>query len=654
MKVLKLKNALHSAPTGKPLYATTVKGVTLADPKATRCLLALMDQGAVNGGAACHWGGPSAMVELWTALHALMFKKSDWYNHFNFINDIGHAENGIYALRANLGFGDLTLESLKGFRSIDSKLTGHGESHIYPEGVLLSNGPLGSALPQAQGLAMADALTGTERVTVASVSDGASMEGEAKEAFAAIPGLAAKGKVAPFVMIISDNNTKLGGRIDQDSFSMTPSFETLSTLGWEVIKLSDGNNLEAAFTCLERTIELARKNPKKPVVVLAKTVKGIGVKSTAESSSGGHGYPLKPYDAGLTAFLEEIWGSKDVPSEFLSWAKDLTVKPASSTENKKPNEKIQVGIANGLIKAAEMGLPVFSLSSDLAGSTGLKAFQSKFPDRYQDIGIAESNMVSAAAGMSKAGFIPVVDTFAAFGITKGNLPLIMASLSESPVIAVFSHTGFQDAADGASHQSLTYMSALASIPNTVLVNLATSKEAEAYVLEAIQTIATLREKGEHAPSFVFFLGRENFPTETQVGLEYKIGVPQVIEAGSDCMIVSTGSLLEEAIKAAQMLREEGKSISVIHHPFVNRVDGKLFAQMLKKSGSRLVTVEDHQLIAGMGAMLTHSLKLSGAEFSVKSLGVKGEFGQSSYTAQELYQKHGLDSLSIVKAVHSLL
>lgn len=654
MKVLNLKNALHSAPTGKPLYATTVRGVTMADPKATRCLLALMDQGAVNGGAACHWGGPSAMMELWTGLHALMFKQKDWFNHFNFINDIGHAENGIYALRANLGFGDLTLESLKGFRSIDSKLTGHGESHIYPEGVLLSNGPLGSALPQAQGLAMADALTKTNRVTVVSVSDGASMEGEAKEAFAAIPGLAAKGKVAPFVMIISDNNTKLGGRIDKDSFSMTPSFETLSTLGWEVIKLAEGNQLEACYNTLETAIEKAKSNPQKPVVILAKTVKGIGVKSTAESSSGGHGFPLKPFDEGIVAFLEEIWGSKDLPKEFLSWAKELTVKPAKSASSAKPNEKIQVGVANALIKAAEAGLPVFSISSDLAGSTGVKAFQAKFPERFQDIGIAESNMVSAAAGMSKAGFIPVVDTFAAFGVTKGNLPLIMASLSESPVIAIFSHTGFQDAADGASHQSLTYMSALASIPNTVLVNLATSKEAEAYLFEAVQTIATLREKGEHAPSFVFFLGRESFPTETAPGLEYKLGVPQVIEAGTDCMIVSTGSLLEEALKAAQMLKEEGKSVSVIHHPFVNRVDGKLFAQMLKKSGNKLVTVEDHQLIGGMGAMLVHSLKLSGAEFSVKSLGVKGEFGQSSYTALELYQKHGLDSLSIVKAMHSLL
>src|SRR5690606_12249844 len=136
-----------------------------------------------------------------------------------------------YALRTVLGYGDLTLETLKGFRSMNSKLTGHGESHLYPEGVLLSNGPLGSAFPQAQGLAVADKLTGNDRVTICSVSDGAGMEGEAKEAFSAVPGLAQKGKLNPFVMLLSDNNTKLGGRIDKDSFSMQGTFEALASQG---------------------------------------------------------------------------------------------------------------------------------------------------------------------------------------------------------------------------------------------------------------------------------------------------------------------------------------------------------------------------------------------------------------------------------------
>ena len=419
-----------------------------------------------------------------------------------------------------------------------------------------------------------------------------------------------------------------------------------------MIKLEKGNDLTEALHSIEKA--LATVDAKRPIAIWAKTVKGHGVKATADSSSGGHGFPLKAYDEGITGFMEEIWGNKTLPAEFTSWAKELTVKPAAKESTGPKKDKIQIGVSKALIKAAKEGLPVYSLSSDLAGSTGVKGFHTDCPEHFQDVGVAESNMVSAAAGMSKAGFIPVVDTFAAFGITKGNLPLIMASLSECPVIAVFSHTGFQDAADGASHQSLTYMSALSSIPNTVLVNLATAKEAEEYVYQAVKEIATMREAGQHAPSFIFFLGRENFPLETKEGLTYKIGTPQVIDAGTDAMIVSTGSMLEEARAAAEELKAEGKSVAVIHHPFVNRVDGTFFAAMLKKSGSKLVTVEDHQLIGGMGAMLSHSLKLQGAEFKLASLGVKGEFGQSSYTAQELYQKHGVDRSAIVKAVKAIL
>ena len=84
-------------------------------------------------------------------------KNKNWYDNYNFVNDAGHCENGIYALRANYSFDGLNFNDLKKFRSIESKLTGHGEAHLNPEGVFVSNGPLGSGLPQAQGLAMADA-----------------------------------------------------------------------------------------------------------------------------------------------------------------------------------------------------------------------------------------------------------------------------------------------------------------------------------------------------------------------------------------------------------------------------------------------------------------------------------------------------------------
>lgn len=658
LKPLNIQTKLLNAPTAQPLYSVKIKDakgneIALANPKATRSLLALMDLAAVNGGAACHWGGPSAMTESWTALHAIMFKHSDWFNHYNFVNDIGHAENGIYALRAVLGFGDLNIETLKGFRSLGSKLTGHGESHLYPEGVLLSNGPLASAFPQAQGLAIADKVIGNERVTICSLSDGAAMEGEAKEAMSAIPGLAHVGKLNPFVLLLSDNNTKLSGRIDKDSFSMEPSFKSFKTLGWKVVEVENAHDLENVYHVLEKSIADAKANPKKPICLWLKTVKGYGIKATADSSTGGHGFPLKAYDEKIHDFLKELWGEEEVPTEFTSWANELTVKPEKKSSGE-VSEKIQVGIANGLIRAVKAGYPVYSISSDLQGSTGVKAFQSEFKDNFIDIGIAESNMVSTAIGMSKQGFIPVIDTFAAFGVTKGNLPLIMSSLSQAPVIAVFSHTGFQDAADGASHQSLTYMSALASIPHLNIVNLSTSKEADEYIFKAVEKIAKDREAGKNGESYVFFLGRENFVPENKQGLDYSLHKAQKLREGMDVALVATGSVVPKAMKAAELLSQEGISATVINHPFVNNCDFDELATWIEDSSCKVVTVEDHQLIAGMGAQLTHQLKIMGLEFDVISHGVNSEFGQSAYTADELYQKHGLDEQALARSARELV
>ena len=361
--------------------------------------------------------------------------------------------------------------------------------------MLLSNGPLSSSLPQAQGLALADKLCQRDRVTICTISDGALMEGEAKEALSSIPGLAQKNKLNPFIMVISDNNTKLSGRISDDSFSMNPTFDSLDNLGWKVTKITDGHNLENVYQELETAIANVKDDPTRPIVVWVKTIKGKGVKSTEDSPSGGHGFPLKKHDPKITEFLSEIFNGTP-PDEFIELAKmgltkDENQDKAGSAVKK---QKIQIGIADALSKAKNEGLPIFSISSDLQGSTGLKGFQSKFPHSYVDVGIAEANMVSIAAGCAKAGLIPIVDTFAQFGVTKGNLPLTMAALSSAPVIAIFSHTGMQDAADGASHQATTYISATANIPNTEVISCSCSEEAESYLYPVSYTHLTLPTK----------------------------------------------------------------------------------------------------------------------------------------------------------------
>ncbi|MEH0860859.1 MULTISPECIES: transketolase C-terminal domain-containing protein [Halobacteriovorax] len=655
IRPLNVKNKLATAPTKQPIYATTIKDqngkeITLADPRATRALVALMNQHAVIGGAACHWGGPAAFAEMMSALHSIMFSSgTNWFENYNFVNDAGHAENGIYALRANLGFDGLNFESLRGFRSINSKLTGHGEAHLNPEGVFISNGPLGSGLPQAQGLALADKAIGNDRATICVISDGGCMEGEAREAMAAIPGLAQKGKMNPFLMIISDNDTKLGGRITEDSYDMKGSFLSLQEQGWDLVRVEEGHDLERVYQAIEENIAKAKSNDAKPVALVIKTIKGYGVKSTQEAKSGGHGYPLGAYDEKLPAFLEEIYSGDKCPEEFMNWANEiLSSKPeAKSSSNSTPVDKVQPGLANAMIKATKEGLPVFSVTADLAGSTGVAAFQKEFPANYVDVGIAESNMVSTAVGMAKQGFIPVVDTFAQFGVTKGNLPLIMSQLSQGAVICLFSHTGFQDAADGASHQATTYFSAVAGIPNTSVVALSSKDEAESLMYQAIKNYESAVEKGETPETTVFFFGREKHPVSYTEGLDYTWGKAQVLRQGKDGIIVTHGPLVQGALDAAEELSAKGKDVTVINNPFINKIDLETFKDQLAKNGNKMVTVEDHQLTAGAGAMLCHALKQEGLEFEIKSLGNDGHFGQSSYTAKELYAKFGFDKEAII-------
>jgi transketolase len=670
---LNLKSKLAPTPTRAPKFSVTIKNsagkdVVVADPNATRGLVALMDLHAVNGGAACHWGGPAAFAEINAAIHAIMFatQSRPWHEAFNFVNDAGHAENGIYALRANYGFDNMTFEDLKGFRGIKSKLTGHGESHLNPEGVLLSNGPLSSAVAQSQGLAMADHVKKNDRVTVCVMSDGASMEGEAKEAFAAIPGFAVKDRMNPFVLIVSDNDTKLSGRISKDSFSMQPTFDAMSVLGWNVIKVPNGNNLQAVYQAVESAIDQARKNPKIPVCIWAKTIKGYGIKATMDSASGGHGFPLSNGEK-IDDFVNEIFGgATNEPSELAEWAnalycdwqqKDTAKKAKAAAAPAAPaikTDKIQAGLGKAAVRAAQDGYPVYSLSSDVVGSTGMAFFQKTFPERFVEVGVAEANMISTGAGFAKLGFIPIVDTFGQFGVTKGNLPLTMAALSQAPVIAVFSHVGFQDAADGASHEATTYIAAVSAIPHTTAISCSCSDEAEAFMYQAVKRIADDRNGGKDGESVVFFVGRENYPLRWVENAKYDWGKAQVLATGTDVVLIGCGPLLGRTIEAGKQLAQQGISATVINNPFINRVDLDTIAPLVKQSGGRVVTIEDHQLICGMGAQVSHALAQNGVAHQMKSLGIKGEFGQSAYVAEYLYERHGLTAAKLIEAARALV
>lgn len=685
--------SLSNSFLDKPTYSIEVQGLDgnkyhLADPKSTRAMLALMNMEAVLGGAASHWGGPSAFAELVSSLMALVFKeKENWNNKYHIVNDAGHCENGIYAIKVNYKYNNLTLEDLRKFRSIESPLAGHGEFHLFPEGVYLSNGPLGSTVAQAQGLCLADYLQKKNRMTIVLASDGGLMEGEAKEALASIPGWHSKGKMNPFLLVVSNNNTKLSGRIDKDSFSMSPTFSSLKALGWHTVTLENPHDLKSAFHTMQKCINLAWEN-KKPVLLEAQTTKGYGVHTTISSESGGHGFPLKKTEE-LENFLKEIYETQEIPKELISWKESIVSKPSKqdppltskivddfyikrenhidsqlsadldsnkySLNEKKwtaiPKEKVQVGISKALIEKKEEGFPIVSVSSDLQGSTGVLGFRNKYPELSFDVGVAEANMISVATGLSKQGFIPVVDTFAQFAVTKGALPLFMASLSESPVIAFLSHVGFQDAADGASHQCLTYIAQTGSIPNTKIFTLSSSTEADSLTKQAIDEFKQERK------NIIFFLGRENFPKEYtkaqhQLGRSYVV-FSSLSKNKKSCTIISTGTLVEQSVQAGFNLVKKGWDIIVLHASIINTIDLLTLKTCLSKTQNHLLTVEDHHLRGGLSSFVAQSLTLNNIPAKVHSLGAKKPFGRSAYKAIHLYKNHGLDFKSIVQKVESV-
>ena len=663
-------SSLFKNPSGKLKFACSLKNkkgreLELADPKASRALLACMNMEACLGGAASHWGGPSAFAEIMSSLYALVFDKAkqegkNWDELFHLINDAGHCENGLYALKANYGILDLDLKDLKAFRSLESPLTGHGEVHVFPKSLSLSNGPLGSTVAQAQGLAMADCLADKSRVTVLTMSDGACMEGESQESLHAIPGLIAQNKINPFVLMISYNNTKLTGRIDEDSFSLQPLMESLSVLGWESSFIEKGNDLQSVFYEIDSALEKAFQKPNKAQALIFKTVKGFGVKQTEEDKSGGHGFPLKKADQ-LLSFVEEIYKGESLPSEIAQWVEEIASRNKKSSPSfheffpEQTFEKAQVGVSQALIEKKEEGRPVVSISSDLFGSTGLAPFRKKYPTHSFDMGVAEANMISVAVGFSKQGFIPVVDTFSQFAVTKGGLPLMMSALSQAPVIGVFSHAGFQDSADGASHQALSYFAQTCAIPYTKVYSLSCSEEAYHLISQAVEEFYTLRQAGHIPPSFLFFLGRETFPSQFQKKSNYSLTQAQVLlddsELKKPVLVVTCGALVLEAYIAVQKARAQGQGAVLINASCVSDPDTSMLSKYLEKCEGRLLIAEDHQAKAGLASQVLLALKEKPPK-QIKHLAVQGEFGRSAYTARELYQKFHLDHESLLKNILS--
>ena len=268
------------------------------------------------------------------------------------------------------------------------------------------------------------------------------------------------------------------------------------------------------------------------------------------------------------------------------------------------------------------------LDADLSKSTKTDMFLKKYPERFINMGIAEGNMMSVAAGLAAAGKTVFASSFAMFAAGRA-FEQVRNSIGYTNLNVKIgaTHAGISVGEDGASHQCLEDIALMRSIPNMVIINPADDREAMAAVKAAID------HKG---PVYMRF-GR--LAVEDVNGEDYKFELGKGVEVkeGSDVSIIATGLMVGMAVKAAELLKEEGISARVINIHTIKPIDEEIITKAAKETGA-IVTAEEHYIMGGLGSAVSEVV-CANAPCPVKIVGTD-HFGKSGKPA-ELFEEYGL-------------
>ncbi|MBO4376887.1 MAG: transketolase family protein [Lachnospiraceae bacterium] len=298
---------------------------------------------------------------------------------------------------------------------------------------------------------------------------------------------------------------------------------------------------------------------------------------------------------------------------------------------------------NALVELGASNPDVVVLDADLAGATKTGTFKKAYPDRFIDCGIAECNMMGIAAGLSTVGKIPFASTFAMFASGRA-FEQVRNSIGYPKLNVKIgaTHAGITVGEDGATHQCNEDIALMREIPGMVVMVPADDIEAKACVKAAAE---------HHGPVYMRF-GRaacglvNDFP-----GYKFEIGKGTTLREGNDVTIVATGVCVEQSLKAAEQLKAKGIDAEVINICTIKPLDKELIVKSAKKTG-KVVTVEEHSVIGGLGSAVCDALS---EEYptKVKKIGINDVFGESG-PAGALLAKYGLDADGIAKSVEGFL
>jgi len=293
---------------------------------------------------------------------------------------------------------------------------------------------------------------------------------------------------------------------------------------------------------------------------------------------------------------------------------------------------------------AELGATdkdIVALTADLPASTRVQGFGQKFPDRFFDFGVAEANMIGAAAGLATSGKKPFVSTFAVFATGKAWEQIRQnIAYPNLPVKIVCTHAGLTVGEDGASHQTVEDIGLMRVLPNMTVIAPA----------DAIETKQVIRAIVNHPGPVYVRLARAPFPVIYGDDHQFDLGHLHVVKEGRDVTIFACGLMVYHSLVAAEQLAQEKVSARVVNVATVKPLDPRV-AELAAQTGGA-VTVEEHNIFGGLGSAVAEIVS-EAQPVPLERVGIRDKFGQSG-KPEELLKLYGLTPEPIVAAVKRVL
>lgn len=605
--------------------------------KLIRYYILLMTTTAGSGHATSSLSAVELMVSL---LFGGIFK-ADLDDPKNPVNDRlifskGHASPLFYALYA--AAGKLTEKDLLTYRKFDSNLEGHPTLRFpYTEA---PTGSLGQGLSIGLGMALAAKnLTELPYKTYVLMGDGEMAEGSVWEAASS----AAYYKADNLVAILDVNRL---GQSQETMYGWNTEVyrKKFEAFGWSTVVVDgyDYDDILEGFKSAGKG-----KNKDKPLIIIAKTVKGKGI-SLLENKDGWHGKPL-PKDLYEKAVAELSPVDKTVRGTVLIPEKSkLPVKKFSKSSGKKPEYKTGDSVStrqaagDALTELMYKYPEVVVLDGDVKNSLYTETTQKEHPGRYFEMYIAEQNMTGTAIGMWRRGFVPFVTTFSAF-MSRTYDQIRMANLAGANIKFLGSHAGVSIGEDGASQMGLEDISMFRSILGSTVLY-----PGDAVAARALMNLA-VSQKG-----IVYVrVGRPNTPVLYNADEKFTVGGSKahLTKSGlkAKAVVAAVGITLLEALKAQEELEKEGIGIVVVDCYSVKPLDGKTLKLLAEKTGT-VITVEDHWFEGGLGDEVLN-LFADNPKVKIYKLAVSKE--PRSGKPAELLEYEGISSAGIIRKIKAV-